>query len=139
MVSSMLIFECAVHFTVTSIADFEVLLGELQSNLSPSANVLASHLRRDFLRILEHLRAMHMPKESAQVLIQFWETLGRIAGLSEGTLLAERNRELKDASGGLVGCSWNRCPLFEQECASATLLCAGCQKAMYCGTDCQER
>lgn len=105
--------------------------------LAYNPDALVPPLRRDFLRMLDYLRTVKTTQ--GEDLLKMWLQLGSIAKLSESVLREELNRERKAARGGLVGCSWYKCAMYEQESARDTFLCAGCFKATYCGPNCQDR
>lgn len=105
--------------------------------LTYNPDALRSPLRRDFLRMLRYLRTVKTTQ--GQFLLDMWLQLGAAAKISEAELKEEVERERKAARGGLVGCSWYKCAMYEQESAKDTFMCAGCLKATYCGPNCQDR
>lgn len=105
--------------------------------LLENQDVLSPMLRRDFLRILDYFRAVDTLKGRAET--QFWIELGNATGVQEEELRKELVREREAEQGGLVGCSWLKCFMYEQEAANDTFMCCGCGKAMYCGASCQDR
>lgn len=94
-------------------------------------------LPRDFLGVLDYLRAVE-PSTGRQFL-DLWLQLGDATGVSERELRKEHDRERKAVQDGLVGCSWLKCAMYEQEYAGDTFMCVGCRKVMYCGPSCQDR
>lgn len=111
--------------------------------LIKSRQALLPPLRRDFLCVLDHLRALLGDKrtyESAKSRIEWWEDLGRAVGVTEADLREGLHRERQKVMGDVVGCSWVECMMYERECRTASMFrCANCECAMYCGLRCQER
>ncbi|KAG9038050.1 hypothetical protein FRB95_002978 [Tulasnella sp. JGI-2019a] len=104
--------------------------------LTYNPTALRPPLRRDLLRMLDYLRTV---QKTHPRLFDFWVQLGTAAKISESELREEHNRERKAARVGIVGCSWYKCAMYEQESARNTFMCAGCHKAAYCGPNCQDR
>lgn len=112
---------------------------DMYSILATSPEALRPPLSRDYLLILDYLRcADNAQPEIRNRLVSFWEELGSCCGISDTQLRTELSEKRKEANGGLVGCNWVKCPLYEQEC-DETFSCAGCRRAMYCGLSCQKR
>ncbi|CAE6347701.1 unnamed protein product [Rhizoctonia solani] len=63
-----------------------------------------------------------------------WSEIGAILKITQESAL----QDLKDKSGGLVGCSRVRCPLYGQT-ALGMMRCARCKKKQYCDERCQKR
>ncbi|GAB1517342.1 hypothetical protein RhiTH_000388 [Rhizoctonia solani] len=63
-----------------------------------------------------------------------WAEIGAIFEITQESAL----QDLKDKSGGLVGCSRVRCPLYGQT-ALGMMRCARCKKKQYCDERCQHR
>ncbi|KAG8850372.1 hypothetical protein FRB96_000436 [Tulasnella sp. 330] len=116
---------------------------DLRDLLIKNRKALLPPLRRDFLNILGHLRALLDNKENYKNVkshIEWWEGLGRAVGLTETGLRDDLYRERQKIMGDVVGCSWVKCMMYEQECDTTSMFrCAGCERAMYCGLWCQER
>ncbi|KAG9037794.1 hypothetical protein FRB95_004080 [Tulasnella sp. JGI-2019a] len=102
-----------------------------------NVDALGPPLRRDFLHIVDYLRTIGTPQ--SRDLLGWWRHLGALAGLSEEILRDEVARERNAARRGLVGCSWLKCALYEQETTEEMFFCVGCSKAMYCGQSYQDR
>ncbi|KAG9036169.1 hypothetical protein FRB95_009743 [Tulasnella sp. JGI-2019a] len=95
-------------------------------------------MRRDYLQILDHLR--DLPQTPYIVVVRnFWEGLGMVAKLSEQELRAELTRPQMEDMEDIVGCSWVKCPMYEQDFAVETYRCAGCRSKIYCTLICQKR
>lgn len=106
--------------------------------LLSNQDALGPPLRRDFLVVVNYLRRVDTPK--GRYLLDFWPGLGRATGVDEQSLRDAIDREQKTEQGGLVGCSWLRCAMYEQDSVRDTFfMCFGCRKAMYCGLSCQDR
>ncbi|KAJ1310097.1 hypothetical protein OPQ81_006844 [Rhizoctonia solani] len=63
-----------------------------------------------------------------------WTEIGKVLKITQESAL----QDLKDKSGGLVGCSRVRCPLHRQT-ALGMMRCARCKKKQYCDERCQRR
>ncbi|KAG8880792.1 hypothetical protein FRB97_000457 [Tulasnella sp. 331] len=110
---------------------------QINKLLTHNPDALRPPLRRDFLRMLDYLRTVKTAP--GEYLLDMWLQLAGTAMISEAELREELVRERKAARGGLVGCSWYKCAMYEQESARDTFLCARCHKAVYCGPNCQDR
>ncbi|KAG8994549.1 hypothetical protein FRB94_009796 [Tulasnella sp. JGI-2019a] len=107
--------------------------------LASCPDALRPPLRRDYLQVLDRLRHAQTTL-GVRSMLKFWENLGNVVGLSEKQLRAEAAKGQKgEANSDVIGCSWVKCPMYEQECAGETFRCAGCRRAMYCRLDCQKR
>lgn len=73
-----------------------------------------------------------VPMQEFSSHIQLWQWFGEKLKLDQEALL-KGDRDLRRGRGAhLVGCSWIRCPFFEEDLAAHVLrpilLCSGCQK-----------
>lgn len=112
------------------------MLKLLEQALCLNVDALRPKLQCNYLRMLDLLRQSQSP-EAGQYL-ELWEGLGACVGLSDVALRAERRMERKLLNEGMFGCSWIKCPMYEQDLVD-TFRCAGCRKAMYCDPSCQKR
>jgi hypothetical protein len=93
-----------------------------------------------FLPVLFKLRSlansnMNNPQtQLASDTAKAWTEIGGILKITQESAL----QDLKDKSGGLVGCSRVRCPLYGQT-ALGMMRCARCKKKQYCDERCQRR
>jgi len=70
-----------------------------------------------------------------------WIRFGKSVGIDKDAVLDEEADRRKKAMGGLVGCSWLKCPLFRDEIVAPRrkmLKCSRCKGAQYCGVPCQK-
>ncbi|KAG8880565.1 hypothetical protein FRB98_004996 [Tulasnella sp. 332] len=105
--------------------------------LNPAA--LAPHLRRDYLHVLDYLRALPR-NEVVTSSIATWESFTEIGGFTEVELREEAEAERKRAMGDAKGCAWYKCAVFGLEFPGASYLrCAACLDTHYCGLLCQRR
>ncbi|KAG8727566.1 hypothetical protein FRC12_022400 [Ceratobasidium sp. 428] len=93
-----------------------------------------------FLPVLFKLRSLsNAPSPNAQTqlaadTVKAWTDIGQDLGITQESAL----QDMKDKSGGLVGCSRVRCPLFGQT-ALGMMRCSRCKKKQYCDERCQRR
>ncbi|KAG8983856.1 hypothetical protein FRB93_006930 [Tulasnella sp. JGI-2019a] len=116
---------------------------KIKSLLSCCPDALETPLRRDFLYVLDHLKALAgdvKTNVSPVSLMRFWRDLGDVIGLKEEKLRAELKKEMKRRLGDAVGCNWIECAAFNLELDPCmTFRCASCKKTVYCGVLCQKR
>lgn len=93
-------------------------------------------LLRDFVHMLEYLRTVETSK--GKHILDMWLQLGSATGVAE-ELRKEHDRKRTTVQAGLVGCSWIRCPMYDQDDVEDIFMCGGCHMAMYCGLSCQDR
>lgn len=109
-----------------------------------SVESLLPFLRRDFLRVLDHLMTVQRVKPGHFV-VRTWYDLLSLCGLSESGLRQERRAKEEQRLGsieGLKGCSWFKCASFEVDAKDVPLdmfLCSGCHRVAYCRPYCQQR
>jgi len=73
------------------------LFNELEITFEFSLAALEPPLRRDYLHVIDHLRAVRGREDAgSKVPIAFWEEIGAAAGLDEDTLRSERLRAQMD-------------------------------------------
>lgn len=93
-----------------------------------------------YLPVLFKLRSLsNSPTPNAQSqlatdTVKTWTEIGLDLGISQESAL----EDLKEKSGGLVGCSRVRCPLYGQT-ALGMMRCSRCKKKQYCDERCQKR
>ncbi|KAG8871594.1 hypothetical protein FRB97_008486, partial [Tulasnella sp. 331] len=122
--------EKGIIIRATSLEDHPLVVWErVRILLVQDPAALRPPLRRDFLHMLDYLRAIKNPR--GEYFLDFWLKLGTAAGVSEKDLREEQNQERKSSRRGLVGCSWYKCAMYEQESVKDTFFCAGCEKVMY--------
>ncbi|KAG8746569.1 hypothetical protein FRC10_004421 [Ceratobasidium sp. 414] len=101
---------------------------------------LADQMMPIFLPVLFKLRSLaNGPTPNAQTqlatdTVKTWTDIGQDLGITQESAL----QDMKDKSGGLVGCSRVRCPLFGQT-ALGMMRCSRCKKKQYCDERCQRR
>lgn len=105
--------------------------------LRQNADVLRDLMRPDFLRMLDYFRALDT--DNARCFLELWLKIGTAVKISEADLREELKREREALRGDLLGCSWSKCMMYEQEFANDTYMCAGCRNAAYCELSCQKR
>lgn len=92
---------------------------------------LRASLRHTWLQVLEGFFIIKYPNISSMVSdheIVVWRGLGARMGLDEDALEREAADVRKEASGGIVGCVWLKCPLYECESPRVAMRCSGCGK-----------
>lgn len=123
-----LVFEFSLGF-------WESLVGHLR--LNPAA--LAPPLRRDYLHVLDYLRALPS-NELVVTSIATWESFLEVGGFTELELREEAAAERKRAMGDAKGCGWYKCAVFGLDFPGGSYLrCAACLDTLYCGLLCQRR
>jgi len=100
-------------------------------------NIVLPRLRLDYLNVLDHLLLMRT--SHATRLVGCWEKLGAKLGISEEELRAERRLERKAATGGVIGCGWYKCPMYELGTEKEMFRCIRCKKVVYCRPLCQKK
>lgn len=86
------------------------------------------------LRSLANSQANNPGTQLAADTVKAWTEIGQDLGITQESAL----EDLKEKSGGLVGCSRVRCPLYGQT-ALGMMRCARCKKKQYCDERCQKR
>ncbi|CAE6536031.1 unnamed protein product [Rhizoctonia solani] len=86
------------------------------------------------LRSLANSNANNPQTQLASDTAKAWTEIGAVLKITQESAL----QDLKDKSGGLVGCSRVRCPLYGQT-ALGMMRCARCKKKQYCDERCQRR
>ncbi|QRW00512.1 MYND Zn-finger protein [Ceratobasidium sp. AG-Ba] len=106
----------------------------------PTKRKLNEQMMPIFLPVLFKLRSLsNAPTANAQTqlatdTVKTWTDIGKDLGITQESAL----QDMKDKSGGLVGCSRVRCPLFGQT-ALGMMRCSRCKKKQYCDERCQKR
>lgn len=114
----------------------------LRDDVVKSPVALKAALRRDFLHIIDCLRPLIVDgQDHAPRILQWWTEMGTMIGVKEGDLRAEAAAERQLVMGSdVAGCSWFKCVRHEQESDNMLFYrCAGCDRAVYCGSLCQGR
>ncbi|KDN51598.1 hypothetical protein RSAG8_00143, partial [Rhizoctonia solani AG-8 WAC10335] len=86
------------------------------------------------LRSLANSNTNNPQTQLASDTAKAWTEIGAVLKITQESAL----QDLKDKSGGLVGCSRVRCPLYGQT-ALGMMRCARCKKKQYCDERCQRR
>lgn len=107
------------------VSKFESFLYPAAEMCADKATLIRKFMGGHWLQVVDHLRALqhashHRPHSVLTTLetgyerrVGAWVGLGRRLGLDESTLRQEATNAWKAKTGGLVGCSWIRCPLHE--------------------------
>jgi len=110
---------------------------DLLDVLSKHGDTFRTPLRRDYLSVVDYFRTLRTAG-AAQVL-QYWEELGRIAGVKEDALRLE-DAAMHRISEDIIGCSWFKCVVYRQQIGrTVVLVCSRCRKAAYCSELCQDK
>lgn len=101
-------------------------------NFLPGAKILIKvsqeHLEPVWRKTLKHLETLPSEGDNSRIAISInkWKALGIAVRISALT-------------NPLIGCSWYKCPLYEEQTERKMMLCIKCEKAQYCNRVCQRK
>lgn len=96
------------------------MIGLIRQVSLADKRLIMKHIRAPWLEILHGLTVLEptsypdqRPLKMFKEHLKIWNAFGVVVGLNCDELLHERALERSVEMGGLSGCSWIRCPLFE--------------------------